>query len=467
MGTRAQSNLSEDSTVALPTPDIEPKRILEIELSQSLPTLSAVNEDTGQCYRRILCLVRLHSHPLGMVELCVENSILEAKDYIQTIWRSLSAQINEHLQQDGLPALTELTAEGLPSSSVPRCIEERGKFLVDAPFVSVVVPTHDRVDRLALCLRSLLALHYPHYEIIVVDNAPSTNATADLVKQMSVHEPKVRYIREDRPGPSWARNCGMAVAKGKILAFVDDDVIVDPYWLVEVVRAFGVSDKVACVTSLVLPLELETLAQICFEEYGGYSKGFTQQIFDLTESRPKERLYPYTAGKFGSGASMAFAAEFLQRVGGFDPALGGSGPARSGEDIALFFQVIVRGHQLVYTPTSLVYHLHRREYEALRKQIYSFGIGLTAYLTKSLLENPHLLLDFVTRIPAGLLFALSAQSPKNSKKCDHYPKELTKLELKGMIYGPLAYLRSRQAMHKLRDISVPRQAQTGHLSGHC
>jgi hypothetical protein len=147
---------------------------------------------------------------------------------------------------------------------------------------------------------------------------------------------------------------------------------------------------------------------------------------------------------------MAFTAEFLHHVGGFDPALGGNGPARSGEDIALFFQVIVQGHQLVYAPASLVYHLHRREYEALRKQIYSFGIGLTAYLTKSLLENPHLLLDFVTKVPAGLLFTLSTQSPKNGKKQAHYPKELTKLELKGMLYGPLAYLRSRRAMQKLR-----------------
>ncbi len=462
----SQSTVSEHSTIAAPpTPDIEPKRILEIELSRPLPTLSAVNEKTGQCYHQILCLVRLHSHPLGLVELYTENSVLEAKDYIQDIWRSLSAQINEHLQEDGLPTITELTAEGLPSSSDPRCLEERDKFLADAPFVSVIVPTHDRVDRLALCLRSLLALHYPHYEIIVVDNAPNTNATADLIKQMSVNEPRVRYVREDRPGPSWARNCGIEVAKAKILAFVDDDVIVDSYWLAEVVRAFRISDKVACVTSLVLPLELETFAQICFEEYGGYCKGFTQRVFDLAECRPKERLYPYTAGKFGSGASMAFTAEFLQRVGGFDPALGGTGPARSGEDIALFFQVIVQGHQLVYAPSSLVYHLHRREYEALRKQIYSFGIGLTAYLTKSLLENPHLLLDFLMKVPSGLFFALSAQSPKNSKKRHHYPKELTKLELKGMIYGPLAYLRSRRAMHKLREKFVLHQAQTRCLSG--
>jgi glycosyltransferase involved in cell wall biosynthesis len=45
--------------------------------------------------------------------------------------------------------------------------------------------------------------------------------------------PRVRYLREDRPGVSWARNRGMMAARGEILAFVDDDVVVDLYWLVE------------------------------------------------------------------------------------------------------------------------------------------------------------------------------------------------------------------------------------------
>src|SRR5690349_14770286 len=124
--------------------------MVEIELSQPLPTLSAVNEETGQRYHRILCLVRLHSQPLGMVELHVEHSVLEAKEYVQNIWETLSAPITEHLQQDGLPPITELTTEGLSSSSLPNCIQERDQFLTDAPFVSVIVPTHDRVDRLAL-----------------------------------------------------------------------------------------------------------------------------------------------------------------------------------------------------------------------------------------------------------------------------------------------------------------------------
>jgi hypothetical protein len=77
---------------------------------------------------------------------------------------------------------------------------------------------------------------------------------------------------------------------------------------------------------------------------------------------------------------MAFTADFLRSAGGFDPALGGNGPARCGEDIALFFQAVVRGYRLVYAPLSLAYHLHRRDYPGLQKQIYNYGVGLTTYV---------------------------------------------------------------------------------------
>ena len=145
---------------------------------------------------------------------------------------------------------------------------------------------------------------------------------------------------------------------------------------------------------------------------------------------------------------MAFTAEFLQRIGGFDPALGGNGPVRCGQDIASFFQVIVQGYQLVYVP-AIIYHFHRRDYEGLCKQFYNYGVGLTAYLTKSLFENPHLLLDFVTKVPYRLFFLLDTWFAKNRKQLTHYPKELTRLKLKGMVYGPLAYLQSRWALRKL------------------
>ncbi len=424
------SSNHETSTIEVQAADYyAPVRILELELSHPLPTISAVDDKTGQIYRRANCLVRLHTQPLDIVELTLDKSEVHPDEYVQHIWQALQMQINEHLQHDGLPSISGLDERGIIDPRTPRCLEERERFLADAPFVSIIVSTHDRPERIPACLRSLLALQYPRYEVIIVDNTPSTTATAELIQQTYRDVPQVRYIREDRPGLGWGHNCGMMAASGEILAITDDDVVVDPYWLVELVRAFSLAEDVACVTGLVLPLELETSAQFWFEEYGGFSMGFTRSIFDMKENHPRTPLHPYAVGRFGTGASMAFTAAFLHSIGGFDPALGPGTLAQNGEDLAIFFQVVSQGHKLLYQPAALVYHLHRRDYASLRKQISTYGVGLTAYLTKSLLDNPRLLVDFVTKVPHG--------------------------ERKGMLYGPFAYLQSRRALRHVRKAFAP------------
>jgi GT2 family glycosyltransferase len=307
----------------------------------------------------------------------------------------------------------------------------------------VVLSTRDRPDRLARCLSSLLSLHYPSYEVIVVDNAPATSATADLIQQRYADEPKIRYVREDRPGLSAGRNRGIVEARGDIIAFTDDDVAVDPYWLTGLVRGFSVTENVACVTSLILPLELETPAQLLFEEFGGFNKGFVQRVFDWRSRGKCGPLYPFTTGQLGTGAGMAFTAKFLQEEKGFDLALGAGSRTGGGEDLVAFFRVIARGNRLVYEPTSLAYHEHRRDYTSLQKQVYYYGVGLTAYLTRIVVGNPLLLFRIAIRVPQGLFFILNAQSSKNQKKSTHFPKELTNLERKGMLLGPLLYLRGR------------------------
>jgi glycosyltransferase involved in cell wall biosynthesis len=412
--------------------------------------MSAFDEQTGQCYQRALCLVRLHSLPLGLVELQLNEHGVSAEQYASHIWRSLSEEINAHLRQDGLAAVNGLGAEGLVCPSVPACLEEREQFLAHAPFVSVIVPTRDRPEQIQRCLLSLMTQDYPRYEIIVIDNAPRTSATADFIQQTYRDVPQVRYVCEDRPGRCLALNKGMMAARGEILAFTDDDVVLDRSWLVELVRGFSRADDVACVTGLVLPFELETPAQFWLEEFGGFSKGFTRCVFDLGEHHPKTPLYPYTTGRLGTGANMSFKASFLRRLGGFDVALGAGSLAQGAEDLAAFFQVLTGGYRLVYEPAALLYHPHRREYTALRRYMYCCGVGLTAYLAKVLLDRPRLLFDLIPRLSYGLFFTLSPRSPKNSKKSTQYPKELSIQELKGMLYGPLAYVCSRWRMRNVR-----------------
>jgi hypothetical protein len=71
-----------------------------------------------------------------------------------------------------------------------------------------------------------------------------------------------------------AHNRGLTKARGEIVAFTNDDVVVDSLWLVELARAFEFADDVACVTGLILPMELETPAQFWLENSIRYNKGY-------------------------------------------------------------------------------------------------------------------------------------------------------------------------------------------------
>jgi len=430
-------------------------RLMEIELAQPLPIIKAFDEKTGHSYRRVHCLIRLHTQPLGMVALSLIESELHPEQYAQPIWLSLSKKITEHLRIDGVQPITELTAHGLPGFNTPRCIEERERFLADAPFVSVIISTRDRPEQLAITLHSLLSLRYPRYEIIVVNNAPSSSATEEYMLKTFSHDPVVRYVREDRRGLAWGRNCGMMTAKGEILVFTDDDVVVDQYWLAELVRGFDQAEDVVCVTGLILSLELETPAQLLYEQRGGSSRGFTRRVFDQVA----RHVHLYKSGQFGSGANMAFKRSFLRSLNGFDQALGAGTPAQAAEETAAFFQVILHGHKIVYEPSALLYHPPYRNYAALRKQIYGYGVGFTAYLLKSVLDHPYLLFDLFIKVPRDLFFQGIGLSQRNSKRAKQYPKELAWLERKGMLYGPLAYIQSRGMTRKMRQKAFLRNDQ--------
>lgn len=426
-------------------------RIVDVELSQPLPAISSRDDRTGRSYERAWVLVRLHTHPLGTIDLPLEKERVPAAHLGDEIWRALHYEINAHLLHDGLPQVSSLSETGMPFSSSPACIQERAELLRNAPFVSVVIGTRDRPETLPATLESLLAMNYPKYEIIVVDNAPETPATADMVRERYGNQPRLRYVREDRPGLSWARNCGLRHAQGEIVAYTDDDVLVDPNWLAEFLRGFHAAENVACVTGLTLPAELETPAQILFEQFGGTNKGrgFNRLIYNMTTHRMKHPLYPYLTSNFGTGANTAYRASVLRSFGGFDPSLGAGTLAPAGEDIETYFQIITRGHTLVSEPGAILHHLHRGDYASFRGQMHNYGIGFTAFLTKCVMDNPAHFYRLVFRLPHALDYLFSPRSRRNVKKQDNFPKELTKTELLGMLYGPLAYIQSRLHTHRL------------------
>ncbi len=193
---------------------------------------------------------------------------------------------------------------------------------------------------------------------------------------------------------------------------------------------------------MIFPLELETEAQDWLERYAGFNKGFEPVVFDLAEGST-DPLFPYTAGSFGSGANMAFRTDVLRGMRGFEPALGAGTEAKGGDDLAAFFDVIAAGHAIAYEPAAIVYHEHHRTFDALRRQTFGYGVGLSAYLTKTVLDDPDRLWDMLGRAPKALHHALSPKSAKNDRLPLDTPRTLVRRERLGMLVGPALYLLSR------------------------
>jgi glycosyltransferase involved in cell wall biosynthesis len=424
----------------------QPICVTKIELSKSLPLIISSATPDGVAYARVQLLVRLHHHPLGLLELPLPEAGLDPASYALAIWQALGPVINAHLEADGLPPLAALPLTGIVSEQEPLCQQEARDLLAQPPFISVVICTHERPFMLANCLESVIALAYPHYEVVVVDNAPRTEQTKQVVAQFAAQfanwEIPVRYLVEPNQGQCWARNTGARAAQGEIVAYTDDDVIVDPHWLLGVVRGFAAAENVGAVNGLTIPAELDTAEQLWFEQSGGFNKGYERQLFDMNLHKPKRPFYPFSAGIFGTGANLAIKKSALEKAGYFDPALGAGTITTCGDDLAMYVQLLFADYKLVYEPTAFLQHIHRREHAALQKQLYNYGVGFTAFLTKTLLDNPGRIPGFLLRIPYGFYLLFSPTSFKNKKKEADYPDSLKGLELRGMLYGPFAYLKS-------------------------
>jgi len=156
-------------------------------------------------------------------------------------------------------------------------------------------------------------------------------------------------------------------------------------------------------------------------------------------------LHPYTAGIFGTGANFAASGSVLKSLGGFDECLGAGSPTQGGEDLDIFVRLLTAGHGLSYEPSALVWHEHRVDDSSLRRQMYAYGLGLTAYLTKYLLGQRSRG-ELIRRAPGGVRHALTLlqRSREAVGETSLEQTGMTGAELRGMLAGPLAYVRARR-----------------------
>lgn len=396
-----------------PAEEFSPIHVGQVDVS-ALDADIDVPESQESRYRQARLLVRDSRRVLGTVDVPVDGAVVRGE------------------------AVREAVAQLAVRADFPREVTAGDADLT----VSVVIPTAGRAAHAERCVASILHGARVPDEVIVVDNAPHLEQNADVLRKLADAHDVVRYVSEPRPGASAARNLGVANATTEIVAFTDDDVVVDHWWLRNLLTEFG-DAEVGMVTGLIAPHVLDTPAQVWFEGIGGFGKGFERRRFSSdTNVHP---LFPYTPGMVGSGNNMACRREVWMELGGMSTALGPGTASRSGEDLDLFLRHLLAGRAISYTPHALIWHEHRRDEAELVDQVHGYGVGLSAMLTKLVVDDPHEILPVLLRVGPGLRRLVGSSRQKSVATSASPPPSVRRAEFTGFARGPLALRRSRKA----------------------
>ena len=393
-----------------------PSKVLDLDLARLPDDVADLD-----AYERAYVLLRWRGQPIGQLWLDVADGRLAATD----LWQAAHARY-------GLALARVTAAELLPGTAA------RGAPESPLPTTTVAVCTRDRPEELRSCLAALCALTLPANEILVVDNAPSDERTAQVCGDFPV-----RYVREDVKGLNWARTRAAREARGEIIAYMDDDARPDPCWLEALLRPFR-QPAVAAVTGLVLPLELETEGQERFERYCGFSRGFEPRVFDAS------RISPLAAANVGAGASMAIRRRLVDELGLFRIEMDAGTATQSGGDTYAFYRLLSLGHRVVYTPAAVAWHRHRQSPRDLARVLEGYSVGTYVFLLRCLLQHGE-----TGAIAVGVGWFLGHHVRQLLRRLigrvDSQPLWLTLAEIRGVLVSPWALWRSlrreRQILH--------------------
>jgi glycosyltransferase involved in cell wall biosynthesis len=234
--------------------------------------------------------------------------------------------------------------------------------------ISIAICTYNNAQKLAGALESLRGLKCStvlSYEILVIDNN-SRDETKKVVHQHQEYwGPRLRYIFEARQGLSQARNRASQEAAGEIVSYLDDDVRVDPGWLAAVAAAF----------------EEHSAAVVGGKSYLIYPArrpSWLPEKYEVLLSRLDhgEQVLVNTDREL-FGLNFSVRKEWLDRVGGFDVALGRCGRSlTSGEEWDLLRRIRAQGGIIVYEPSAVVGHLvppERMKQRWFAKRLFAAG----------------------------------------------------------------------------------------------
>ncbi len=228
--------------------------------------------------------------------------------------------------------------------------------LTEAPRFSIVIPTYNRPEQLAVCLQACARLDYPRdrFEVIVVDDGGAT-PLAEVVARFH-GALTLTLLQQENAGPAAARNRGASEAAGEFLAFTDDDCAPASDWL----KALGSE----CVAFPDCAVGGRTVNALTHNPYSAASQMLISYLFSFYNASP------YNA-RFFPSSNLAFPAKQFHAVGGFDVTY----PRAAAEDRELCDRWLHLGYRMIYAPEAVVYHAHALTFRTFLRQHFHYGQG--------------------------------------------------------------------------------------------
>lgn len=258
------------------------------------------------------------------------------------------------------------------------------------PRISIVVATYNGGETLRECLLSLERLDYPDYEVIVVDDG-STDDTEEILRDFL----SIRVWRQENRGLSVARNVGIGLASGEIVAFTDSDCVADADWLYFVALAM----------------------------LGGNCAGVGGPNLTPWERRPIHRTVAHAPGhathvlldievaEHVPGCNMAFWRSSLVEAGSFDPTF-----RKAGDDVDMIWRLQEKGGRILFAPAAFVWHHRRSTIGAYLKQQMGYGEA-EALLAR---KHPHRFNDRGQSLWRGIIYSSQEVLPLLKTHDTHY-----------------------------------------------
>ena len=239
--------------------------------------------------------------------------------------------------------------------------------------LSLIIPTHNRSERLIAALESVIRQDLPaaDWECVVVSNN-STDDTVARFGDFAARYPglNLRLVTEDGPGVSYARNRGIAETSAPLLVFIDDDERINPGFLRAYADFFDAHPDAVVAGGRIIA------------EYVTGRPAWLSKYTEMPIAIPMDfgdAVRPFPAGRVPGGGNMAFRRSAALRYGGFDPSLGRGGRMLIGGEENDFFERLMRGGETCwYVPGAVMWHIippEKLTESYFRRLCYNVGVS--------------------------------------------------------------------------------------------